>query len=286
MVREDFRHFISPNDIQKEVLCYCDGMGFEDKPTFYINRKCFQNYLIMYTIEGQLQCFQNEENIVVDPGEAVLLDLHEPHKYYFTEGVPARIAWVHINGAPAVITMEKIKQNHSLPIKIEEPRILELLLSLYEISDCIEQDIFRQSEICYSLLAVFLKKQLCDADTDRGADKLQNAEQELFSRRIWHYISHNLHREITLNDLAKEAALSKYHFARKFRDVFGTSPIQFVTEEKIRQAKYQLVNTRESIFEIAESLGFADSRYFSKVFKQFEGITPTEYRESGQTKAI
>lgn len=274
-MHENFKYFTSPNEIQKKALCYSDGMGFESAETFYIDRDSFNNYLIMYTISGQLFCSQNGENIAVNSGEAVLLDLHDPHQYYFTKGVPSKIAWVHLNGVPIVKVMDCLKEMCNLPLKFTFPDIYPKMLTLFEISDQPSQDIFRQSELCYSLLLDFLKE-----EWNNQTNVKENHRQEEFRKIMWHYISHNLHRDITLDELADAVSLSKYHFIRTFKTAFDVCPMQFILNEKMRRAQYQLRNTTEPIYKISQSLGFSNPSYFSKVFKQAEGITPSEYREN------
>lgn len=204
-----------------------------------------------------------------------MLDLHEPHQYYFTKGVPSQIAWVHLNGAPVVNVMDHIKKMCHLPLKFEFPDIYTKMLTLFEISDQPCQDIFRQSELCYSLLLDFLKK-----EWNHQTKVKENQRQEEFKKIMWHYISHNLHRDITLDELAGQVSLSKYHFIRTFRTAFDVSPMQFILNEKMRCAKYQLRNTTEPICKVSQSLGFSNPSYFSKVFKKLEGVTPSEYREN------
>ena len=92
-MRDNFVSFISPNELQKEVLIYSDGMGFEQNPGFFIERRDFNNYLVMYTISGELVCFQNGEEIAVLPGEAILMDLHQYHRFGQTIYHPLKSQW-------------------------------------------------------------------------------------------------------------------------------------------------------------------------------------------------
>lgn len=275
MVQDHFVRFTSPDELQTEALYYSDGMGFEDKESFYIDRTNFPNYLIMYTISGRLWCCQNEQKIAVNPGESVLLDLHIPHQYYFEENIPSRIAWAHINGTAAFKILGSIQKDRTLPFKISSPAVYDGLLSLFEVSDQPTQDIFRQSVLCYSLLLEFLKAAKIQENASSEHHRLKE-----FKQTVWQYISHNLNHDITLDELARYASLSKYHFIRKFQDAFHVPPMQFITTEKINYAKYLLRNTTEPISGIAESLGYATPSYFSKVFKHAVGISPTEYRNT------
>lgn len=280
-MRTDFRRFISPNEIQKEFLCYSDGMGFEANPDFRIDRQSFHNYLIMHTLSGRLWCCQDGNKIAVEPGESILLDLHAPHQYYFENGLPSRIAWVHLNGSPAVRIIEQIRQCHSLPIKMRNPEVYQRILSLFELSDHPDPDIFEQSEQCYSILLRILKESY-----QKGQNSLESARQNSFKKEIWHIISHNLHHNITVDDLAHAVSLSKYHFIRTFHDAFGLSPMKFIALEKVRQAKYLLTYTSETIASISESLGFATPSYFSKMFKHMTGLSPSDYRKYGSSADV
>lgn len=157
-MRENFRSFISPTELQKEILCYSDAMGFDSNPGFYIERESFQNFLIMYLVYGRLWCVQNGKKTVVEEGEVVFLDLHYPHKYYFEKGISTKIAWIAINGISAVQLVQKIHQNTLLPFVFKTEKLYSDMLAVFEASDCQEPDIFRQSEQCYSLLMSVLKE--------------------------------------------------------------------------------------------------------------------------------
>lgn len=274
-MNDNFVRFFSPNVLQKESLIYSDGMGYESNPHFYIDRMSFHNYLVMYTISGELLCHQNGKKFMVHPGESILLDLHLPHRYYFQEGVPTRIAWAHINGTPASHIIQRIQKNLSLPLKINLPEIYDCLLSLFQISDQPIQDVFEHSKVCYAILLVFLKEVWNNSEGNAEDIKYND-----FKKTTWQVISHNLHRNITLDELANSVSLSKYHFERMFHRAFGTSPMRFITEERIRQAKYRLLNTTEPVYQISDSLGFTTPSYFSKVFKQITGVSPSEFREN------
>jgi len=70
-----------------------------------------------------------------------------------------------------------------------------------------------------------------------------------------------------------------FYLNRIFRERFGTTMHKFQTECRIRRACSMLVNTRLTIKEIADSLGFSPGPYFSEVFRSIMGMTPTQYRK-------
>jgi len=84
--------------------------------------------------------------------------------------------------------------------------------------------------------------------------------------------------EISLDQLATEASLSKFHFLRLFRKAYGLSPYQYIQQLRIEKARALLAETVISITDLAGLLGFDNSQSFSRLFYQRVGLYPTQYR--------
>ena len=96
--------------------------------------------------------------------------------------------------------------------------------------------------------------------------------------KIRSYILENFDKPLNLDELSALAYVSKVQLINKFKKAYGVTPIQFLNNERITQAKKLLKNTNLSITQIAINVGFNDSIYFSNVFKKSMGVTPTHYR--------
>jgi AraC-like DNA-binding protein len=92
------------------------------------------------------------------------------------------------------------------------------------------------------------------------------------------YIRKNLHQKLSIESIAKLAYVSKSNFFRMFKDELGTSPNEFILQERISRAK-ELLKSRNSIKETAFQTGFSDTNYFTRVFKQLVGVTPKNYQD-------
>ncbi|WP_431611148.1 AraC family transcriptional regulator [Chryseobacterium sp. 'Rf worker isolate 10'] len=92
------------------------------------------------------------------------------------------------------------------------------------------------------------------------------------------YIKRNLHQKLSIDSIAKLAYVSKSNFFKMFKDELGTSPNDFILQERISKAK-ELLASQISIKETAFQTGFSDTNYFSRVFKQLEGVTPKSYQD-------
>jgi len=79
--------------------------------------------------------------------------------------------------------------------------------------------------------------------------------------------------------LAKRAGYSRSYFSHKYKEDFGTSPMQDVTESKMEYAKYLLESTDYRVNEISDMCGFERTVYFIYIFKSKLNCTPTEYRK-------
>jgi transcriptional regulator GlxA family with amidase domain len=99
------------------------------------------------------------------------------------------------------------------------------------------------------------------------------------------YISNHFAEEITLEDLARGAQLSKYHFLRKFQQEAGITPGAYLKRYRIVRAMDHLTGTRRTIREIGQMVGYRDPASFSRAFARITGTQPYLYRVTRRSKA-
>ncbi len=100
-----------------------------------------------------------------------------------------------------------------------------------------------------------------------------------FRRPVEVYIAEHYQNTIRLGDVAALLGFSEGHFARVFRQSFGVSFIQYLTEYRLNQSRYLLSNTGISIDQIADRVGINSYSYFCTCFKRRYGISPGSYRK-------
>ena len=96
-------------------------------------------------------------------------------------------------------------------------------------------------------------------------------------QRVIAYIHANLTNEITVEELAAAAALSRFHFSRIFKATTGQSPSRFIGQLRLDLAKSLLVEGR-SIAGIAYDCGFSSESNFARSFRRVTGLTPAQHR--------
>lgn len=93
------------------------------------------------------------------------------------------------------------------------------------------------------------------------------------------YICENYTMPITLNELAEHTYVSTYYLSRMFKKELGKNFVEYLNEVRIEKAKELLKDNRYKTYEVAELVGIQDPHYFSKIFKKYVNMTPTEYKE-------
>ena len=97
------------------------------------------------------------------------------------------------------------------------------------------------------------------------------------------YIDRNYKKDISAKDVAGILGYSDVYFSKVFKQLFDDNFINYLTKIRIDRAKVLLKDVSFNIKEVGKSVGYADSNYFTKVFKRSIGISPSEYRNKHNT---
>ncbi len=92
------------------------------------------------------------------------------------------------------------------------------------------------------------------------------------------YIRKNLTQQHSIDELAKKAYLSRAQFFRAFKQELGETPVQFILRERVEMAKRLLRYKKCSITEACYQCGFSSLNYFSRTFRKYAGVSPTQWQ--------
>ncbi|HHW31934.1 MAG TPA: response regulator [Clostridiaceae bacterium] len=93
------------------------------------------------------------------------------------------------------------------------------------------------------------------------------------------YIIENYSKDIRVKDIADSMQLSESHLSRIFKEETSYTIVDYITYYRIKKACSLLMDQSSKVYEVSEKVGYKDQRYFSVIFKQMVGITPTEFKE-------
>ncbi len=154
-------------------------------------------------------------------------------------------------------------------------------------------------DFAYKLSDAYIKK----ADQMQRVDDIQKVQWEMIeafceymvesgvktakSKQIMQcvdYIRENIHKSLTVSELAERVALNETYLSKLFKKEMGVSVSEYIRNQKIEEACWLLKYTDKTSIEIATDLSFSSHSYFISVFKKVTGTTPKEYRNSNFRK--
>jgi transcriptional regulator GlxA family with amidase domain len=101
-----------------------------------------------------------------------------------------------------------------------------------------------------------------------------------FVARVEEFCLDNLARPIGVEDMARVAQMSRYHFSRRFDKARGMTPGRYLTALRVERARTLLLSGELSVKEIAVLCGLGDANYLGKVFRKIFGISPGQLRST------
>lgn len=149
----------------------------------------------------------------------------------------------------------------------------------------IEENLFRLCEYSHSPVPLRELRQnsmLYEILLDIASE--QYPEQELISDRICAFLDGQTDRDFSKELINGQFYQSYSSLAARFRREKGMTMGQYHNSARMKRACHLLRSTLMSVGEIAESLGFSDMLYFSRKFHAYSGASPTDYRQTAQTK--
>lgn len=149
--------------------------------------------------------------------------------------------------------------------KHEEGRDIASLFRLMEKSDSAEELNSLLEEVAVRVAA--------------KVNSFNNKSIKLILRKAIDYIHEHYSEQITLNEVAENIYVSTFYISRMFKKELGKSFVDYLNDVRIEKAKELLKDIKYKTYEVAEIVGISDPHYFSKLFKKYSGMTPSDYRE-------
>ncbi|MBQ9087583.1 MAG: helix-turn-helix domain-containing protein [Lentisphaeria bacterium] len=131
--------------------------------------------------------------------------------------------------------------------------------------------------------AIFIDLLTLICQAGGGVNESLHPDEKLTSA-LW-YINRNFRQVLEIGQLAKTANMSRRNFFRKFRELTGNSPLQYIKNRRLSLAEELLKTTNLSLSEIAYECGFYDSNHMNRMFKQHFKCSPGTMRKSKQDAA-
>lgn len=242
---------------------------------------------LFYILEGNCDITVNRTAYTAHPGSVLLLPRGTRYKlskapakviginfdYRYDENTNMRL--LHPMLENQIRKPLGIEQAFEDAPALEKPIILHeadsLYTKLYEICEVFEKQKLYADRICAGLLIAVISEILLMQAAPQQSENLVDA--------IIDYIAENYGRALDNAAIGKKFGYHPNYINRLFVKQTGMSLHRYILNFRISQAVTQLFYTKRSLVEISQNCGFPDYAYFSRVFKQQHGISPSEYRK-------
>lgn len=235
------------------------------------NRRLHTNGLCYFT-HGSAVIMINGVNHTIKPGTIILLDANLSIEVSATIANEVHFYFLQYKIMP-MSKLEHTKESKIISFQVtSEARIISLL---DEIKRVVSDDLYitwlkRQAFLYELLYVIFKDKAYLDMNKNR-------AMKQTIDYMNKHYIE-----DLTIRDLARLAFMTPSSFCRAFKRETGLTPSGYLRNLRMEKAKKMLKTSAYSVKDVALTVGFADELYFSRLFKNAEGIPPTIYRKKNE----
>ncbi|WKK72358.1 AraC family transcriptional regulator [Rathayibacter oskolensis] len=210
----------------------------------------------------------------VRAGQVVILPPGTPHSYGADIAAPWTLWWLHVVGRDLAEFLRVAGVTAAAPVR-ELSDTFRIVALVEEVVQAMERDQTFASTLAASGAAWHLMALLC-AERTAGAPRVSAIDQAI------EYLRQHVTDQISIADLARMARLSPSHFAARFRQETGSSPLKYQTQLRMARARELLDTTDLPVAQIAARVGYTDPFYFARQFTSVHGMPPIRYRREGK----
>lgn len=234
---------------------------------------------ILYVADGQGTITVEKTKRSVRAGDIIIYNPGVVHEEESSKEAPMALYFMALGG----LKLTDLPSNHLLPPGLDYIYPVGSLSDIFTV--CFDRMIpeFEKKQPFYAEitqnLALTLILYLFRIINDRNRSATQLLQSNEGVRLAIAYIQDNLHKELSLEHIARQCHMSKYYLSHLFSQSQGISVGKYVLQSRILKAMRLLRDTPLSVKEICEQVGFHDVSYFCRTFKKETSLTPLQYRK-------
>lgn len=231
---------------------------------------------MVWVYEGVLSYNVNGESFDVDRGKLLFINRHLFHSAKTTD-CDARTLCIDFR---ETIFHPMILKHYILPF-LDDPSCTCILIPLKpcQISTLERFTRWNERELGYFTVTNFLSQMMEDVVRNcEGSATLADYEEAHQFQTILEFVHSHYAEHLTIRDMTTFAHINKNQLTRMFNKYTNLSPIRYLNEYRLMQAKARIVRTDDSISRISEDVGYNQISYFIQQFRNMYGMTPLKYR--------
>jgi AraC-like DNA-binding protein len=253
-----------------ELPLYLIELGVNIREEHFVRKEGYKHPQIIYCTKGSGTLVLDGKSYVIKPCMGFFLPAGYPHEYYPNEEI-WDTHWVIPGGDSWEQIMKHFGFDRARVFEISELKTLEH--HFRKMHEAIRDDSIFGNYRAAGFLYDFLIELYRVTSSAAMGKSMSSAVIKAID-----YINANYKRTVTMAQLCAVAGVSEQHLCRLFRNALGSRPMEYVAKRRIQTAKELLSSTDYSVDVIAEMTGFGSGSYFCKLFKRYEDMTPSQFR--------
>ena len=234
------------------------------------------DYQLLYIAAGKGEFYfkGSKEPTIVTKGNMILFRPGEPQVYYYYAVDKTEVYWVHFTGWKVEEYLERYELPHDenvfyTGVPPDYPWIYNQMIRELQLQRVNHEDMI---SLYMHHIFITINRYIKERRETKN-DTINDIE------RAAHYFKDNYNKQISIEQYAEEHLMSVNWFIHSFKSVMKMSPMQYIISLRIAMAKGYLENSAKNIAEISNEVGYENALYFSRLFRKYTGMTPTEYRK-------
>ena len=234
------------------------------------------DYQLLYIAAGKGEFYfkGSKEPTIVTKGNMILFRPGEPQVYYYYAIDKSEVYWVHFTGWKVEEYLERYELPHDenvfyTGVSPDYPWIYNQMIRELQLQRVNHEDMI---SLYMHHIFITINRYIKERRETKN-DTINDIE------RAAHYFKDNYNKQISIEQYAEEHLMSVNWFIHNFKSVIKMSPMQYIISLRISMAKGYLANSTKNIAEISNEVGYENALYFSRLFRKYTGMTPTEYRK-------
>ncbi|MDD7594567.1 MAG: AraC family transcriptional regulator, partial [Clostridiales bacterium] len=224
--------------------------------------------------KGEFYFKGSKEPTIVTKGNMILFRPGEPQVYYYYAVDKTEVYWVHFTGWKVEEYLERYELPHDenvfyTGVSPDYPWIYNQMIRELQLQRVNHEDMI---SLYMHHIFITINRYIKERRETKN-DTINDIE------RAAHYFKDNYNKQISIEQYAAEHLMSVNWFIHSFKSVMKMSPMQYIISLRIAMAKGYLENSTKNIAEISNEVGYENALYFSRLFRKYTGMTPTEYRK-------
>jgi len=245
---------------------------------FSYSKHAHEEYSLGVTLQGRQDFFCQNAFHKSSSGNVLLFnpeDVHDGHSGG-EQALKYKMLYVHPDEFRPLFRSLGYQQNSVL--RLNQPMVDNPILrhQILRLSSTLQQSNYSKMEFESGLFQIAQSLVVMSGNFDLGTQNSKRVDKLLLRARD--YILASLEHNISIDDIANVANMSKFHFIRQFRQQFGITPHQYVLSCRVNLAR-RIIESGKSLNQAAFEAGFADDSHLNRHFKRIYGLTPKRFQK-------